>query len=920
MSLRLLLLFLLLPLVARTTHNRAGEIIIRADGDCGDPNDQLRVCATIITYTEIAQTDVDRDSLEIDWGDGTREFIQRTRIVPNVNGARGIQLNEYTFCHRYPTFGRYFVSFRDLNRVRNVQNIPSSVNIPFSVFTSFSLVNPLVLNGCNSTPELTQAPIDNACIGSVWTHNPGAFDIDGDSIAFEFTTPSRAPGVPISSYILPNMVAGASSLTIDERTGQITWDAPTRPGEYNLAFFVKSFRNGIPLDTVVRDMQIFVDNCSNEPPEIQLPTEEICVVAGEVVEFDVVATAPLTDENQLINLSFNDSIFSLTENRATFLPEIGEDDFREDPVTRTFRWQTTCSDVNDQDYIVVFRAQDNGPPQPTGLATLRAVSIKVVAPPPENLQSVADEDLITISWDKPYTCEDTEQPDFLGFTVWRREGSNPFTPDTCETGLSGRGYTLLTPVGGEIMDMEDGRYVYRDTDVERGRTYCYRIVALMALRTESTGLIFDEIESIPSEEICVQLARDIPLLTKVDVTNTGGTAGEVDVCWILPDPLSLDTLLNTGPYRYVLSRAIGQTSDPALFTEIQTFTTQFFDEPVDTCYTDSNLDTEANAYSYRIELFVEGEDIPVGEAQPASTVRLNVFPTDERNELDWSEIVPWTNLEYDVFRRLPASTTFDSLTTVSEMNFTDEGLSNGLEYCYFVRSVGSYNIDNIPSPLLNRSQEVCVTPTDNVPPCPPTLTVESVCDRGVDCTIEDNLFNTLRWVSPTDICGDDDVAGYRVFFSPDSTSTPSFIAQIESPDLLSFDDMPAGGITGCYTVTALDVNGNESEASNVVCVTNCPIYELPNAFTPNGDGQNDFFQPRGLCFVERVEFQIFNRWGQLVFETEDPGINWDGTNLNGESLSSGTYYYVGQVFERRLEGVVASASPVSGFIELFAAE
>ncbi|NJB84768.1 gliding motility-associated-like protein [Lewinella marina] len=910
MRLRLLLAFLaLLPAVMTATHNRAGEIIVRAAGDCANPGDQLRACATIVTYTETAQTEVDRDSLDLNWGDGTTERIGRTSITPV---APGIQRNEYTFCHRYPAFGRYVLSFQDVNRVRNVRNIPGSVNIPFSVFTSFALVNPIV-NGCNTSPELSQDPIDNACIGSVWTHNPGAFDIDGDSLAFEFTVPTFAPRAPINNYVLPNAVSGSSgSLRIDPQTGQITWDTPTIPGEYNLAFMVKSFRNGIPLDTLVRDMQIFVDDCSNEPPVIELAREEICVVAGEVVEFSVIATAPLTDTDQRVSLTASGRPFDLTDNPAIFLP--GTTGPQEDPVRKTFRWQTTCNDISNQEYFVVLKAVDTGDPRPSGLATLRTVAIKVVAPPPDDLQAEVGEEEITVSWANPYACETNEDPDFLGFTVWRREGSNNFVPDTCQTGLAGRGYTQISDA--EVRDIADGRYVFTDPDVERGRTYCYRVVAVMVRRTASTGLIFEDIESLPSEEICVQLARDIPLLTRVDVVSTDATGGQIDVCWLLPDAQSLDTIQNRGPYRYVLSRASGQTTDPAAFEPIQTYETQFFGDPVDTCFTDGNLNTAGQGYSYRIELFVEGENQPVGEAQPASSVRLTAAPTDRAVDLSWTERVPWTNDTYQVFRRAPGATTYTQIATVTEQQYRDEGLTNGLEYCYYVRSVGSYNLDDIPSPLLNRSQEACTITADNVAPCPPVLTVESVCDRGVDCTDEDNLFNTLEWTAPADLCGDDDVAGYRIFFSPDSSTTPALVAEVATPDQLMFEHYPGAGIVGCYTIVAYDANGNESSVSNRVCVTNCPIYELPNAFTPNGDGQNDLFEPRGLCFVERVEFKIFNRWGQLVFETEDPAIRWDGTNLNGDALPSGTYYYVGTVFERLLQGVVAGDAAVSGYIEL----
>lgn len=911
-----LLLLLALPVALSATHNRAGEIIVRSSGDCTNPNNQLTVCATIITYTETFATDVDRDSLDIFWGDGTIQLIGRTleEFLPG-----GIKKNEYEMCHTYDGFGRYLISFQDANRVAMIQNIinQQSVNIPFSVSTSFFLPNPIPF-GCNSSPELTQIPIEAACIGSPWTHNPGAFDVDGDSLAYAFTTPQSAPGIPIDGFVDPNdAFPGAASLFIDERTGQITWDAPVRAGEYTLAFIVTSYRNGIPMDTLIRDMQIIVEECNNLPPSLEVPTEEICVVAGELVEFSVFAGAPVEDENQLVRLEANGRPFNLANSPATFTPD--DFVFQNDPLVKRFSWQTTCEHMSEQPYIVVFRAEDNffqldNSGREGGLATLKAVSIKVVPPPPTGLQTVADDAQIVLTWDKPQQCEDEDDPLFLGFTVWRREGSNPFMPDTCETGLAGRGYDRLTPF--ETSEMLDDRYVYIDEDIERGKTYCYRVIAIFGRPIPNIGLVFGKIESPPSEEICVQLARDIPILTKVDVLSTGTTDGEIDVCWLLPEADALDTLLNMGPYRYVLSRAEGQTEDPAAFDEVATFTTQFFNETVDLCFSDAGLNTEALAYSYRIELFVENETEPIEPGQPASSVRLNGAPTDEAVDLNWSALVPWTNTSYEVFRRLPGAADYELLTTTTQSALRDGGLENGLEYCYFIRASGTYSVDNIPSPLINRSQELCLTPLDNVPPCPPTLAVTSVCDRGVDCTVQDNLFNTLNWTPDPGICADD-VAGYRVYFGRDSSSVPEQIADVGA-DVLTFEHMPEGGITGCYYVSAYDFLDNESDFSNQVCIVNCPIYILPNAFTPNADGQNELFVPRGRCFVERVDFKIFNRWGQLVFETEDPALNWDGNNLNGDPLPDGTYHYVGKVFERRLEGVVQAAEPVSGYIELIA--
>ena len=915
MTLRLLLVFtVLLPLSLWATHNRAGEIIVRAVG-CEEGGNPLLVEATIITYTEIEQSMVDRDSLNLFWGDGVEETIPRVAeiILPN-----GIKRNEYRGRHIYPGPQSYFLSFVDENRVDNVVNFSDrSVNIPFSVYTSYRVVPPAQF-GCNSTPVLTQIPLENACIGSQWSHNPGAFDADGDSLVFEFITPQEGPRDFIESYSLPNIVDGVvtGTLEIDRQTGQITWDAPAQAGEYNLAFAVISYRNNFPLDTVIRDMQIEVLECFNEPPTLEIPNEVICVTAGEIIEFDVISTAPL-DEDQEVNLMASSAVFDLAVSPATFTPN--DLTFRSDPVRGTFRWETTCDHISDQEYFVVFRAEDNFFSPTDGLATLQTVSIKVVAPPAEDLAIDADDEEVIVSWEAPYVCDINRQNlKFNGFQVWRRIGSDPFEVDTCVTGLAGRGYTLLTPTDDDLVqEFGDGRFSYTDPDVMRGEVYCYRLVPRFGQLTLN-GLVFDDLDGIASEEICAILPIDIPILTNVDVTATDPEDGRIDVAWVLPDPEALDTNLNSGPYRYVLSRAEGLSPASTDFTAIATFEGPTFSSVRTTSFSDSGLNTEDLAYTYRLAFIVEDESEPLEDPIPASSIRLGGAPTDRAIDLSWQEMVPWTNTGYTVLRRAPGETDFTFLAETSEPNFLDEGLLNGQEYCYLIRATGTYQIESLPTPLINRSQIYCAVPTDNVPPPPPTLTVESVCDRQTDCTEPQNLFNTLFWQNGTPT--PPDIAGYRVYYSPDSTSAPAFTAQIQSPGLRTFEDMPPLGITGCYFVTAVDSSGNESAPSNTVCVTNCPIYELPNAFTPNGDNQNDVYHPIGLCFIDRVEFKIFNRWGQLVYETEDPAINWDGTNLNGEALASGTYFYVGTVFQRRLDGVLQAPDPVSGYIELITGE
>ena len=62
--------------------------------------------------------------------------------------------------------------------------------------------------------------------------------------------------------------------------------------------------------------------------------------------------------------------------------------------------------------------------------------------------------------------------------------------------------------------------------------------------------------------------------------------------------------------------------------------------------------------------------------------------------------------------------------------------------------------------------------------------------------------------------------------------------------------------------------------------------------------------------------KVYNQWGNLVFETIDPLINWNGTTHNGTELADGTYHYICTVFEKRVTGVTESKNVLSGFIQI----
>lgn len=94
---------------------------------------------------------------------------------------------------------------------------------------------------------------------------------------------------------------------------------------------------------------------------------------------------------------------------------------------------------------------------------------------------------------------------------------------------------------------------------------------------------------------------------------------------------------------------------------------------------------------------------------------------------------------------------------------------------------------------------------------------------------------------------------------------------------------------GTYSVKVTDSCGTASHSINVR-VHNCAIV-FPSAFTPNGDGRNDRFGPTYTNSIKNYRLKIYNRWGQLMFQTNDHLKSWDGT-INGLAQETGVFAWV----------------------------
>jgi gliding motility-associated-like protein len=836
------------------THQRAAEITFRHVTG-------LTFEVKVITYT-YTPSPADRENLDIFWGDGTSSSLKRTQKVALPDN---ISLNVYEYKpeggaitnrHTYSSPGSYVIYLEDPNRNLGVVNIPNSVNVPMYVETLLT-INPFL--GYNNSPTLLNPPIDVGCVNQVFIHNPGAYDVDGDSLSYRLVNCKTTGGIDIPGFVQP---VASNSFSINPVTGDVIWDTPILQGEYNIAFVIEEWRNGVRIGYVTRDMQIEILACNNNPPVI-IVIEDTCVTAGENITFNVTA---YDIDGDAVSLTATGGPFEISDSPATIDPDPAAGN---DTVMTTFSWNTSCAHVQKQPFQVFFKAIDDA--NPVNLASYKTVAITVVCPAPENLSALSVGSTIRLKWDK-VVCDKS-----IGYRIYRRIGSSGFVPEVCQTGVPPETGFIQIFQNTSINDT-----TYSDDDngngLIHGNQYCYLV----------TAYFLDGAESYASLEACATLKRDIPVITNMSNDSSDLQAGRGFIAW--SKPTELDTIQIPGPYQYVVYRSEGSAG-----SNLQPVAT--LPGLDDTTYMDNGIDLNNSGISYSYRIALESLTFGfVGTSQLASSIFIQINETDEELQLSFAPNVPWENDYYVVYRQEEGSPSYDSTGMTVEPFYNDTGLINGKQYCYYIKSTGGYSASGFVDPIINFSQLACASPYDNKPPCAPVLSVSTNCDLAI---------NTLSWADPDTIC-DKDVAKYLVFFTP-LEGTDFILLDSTSPASATiYEHFNNGSITGCYAVIAVDSVGNMSAYSNVACIENdtCSVYALPNVFTPNDDLYNDIYHPFPYTSVERVDMTIFNRWGSIVYETEDPDINWDGKDYKSNAkCSDGVYFYVCKVYEITLYGI-----------------
>ena len=905
------------------THNLAGQITYSKIG----PN-TYRIILT--TYTDPSQN-VDDCSLNLEiWsvqsqGAGVPELktlVATLNNIPRKNGGlmpcnsrfgshpragngvvirSPIKKNEYDTVWRFNGPGIFELRFGNYARVQDVKNMSNSVNTSFYVETRLNN-NPFI--GDNNSPILLNDPIDDACTNKIWTHNPGGYDPDGDSLVYSLVNSQQYdPTImnrPISTdgFSNPGNTLGNGPFTIDSQTGIITWNTAKAAGWYNIAILVEEYRNGRLIGYVIRDMAINVKICRNDPPEIEAP-DAYCIRAGDTLKYKIRSWDPNLQDSLYFYLNNNEKRqvggpFAVAQSPAQLLLNNSPLDLSRLPLaTRMprqieidFEWNTICDHVRKEVYQVDYYAHDNNlyNPATPRLAKYDATLIRVVAEAVRNVRATPASRKIVVEWDK-HRCESG----VIGYEVYR--AVNPlgtFGEDTLccsyRTGIPTQtGYRRVAYlVGADKVRFEDDN---NGKGLEYKAQYCYRVQAIFK----------GNVRSCASEDTCVRIQQDMPVIINNTVDETNTASGQITVRWVAPDTSKIKTEFFPPPYTYEVYRTLGHlgtnfnlvTKEPKAFE--------------DTEYIDENINTEGQVFRYRIKL-LDNTRNEVAVSDPASSIFLTATPSANAVRLFWREAVPWVNQKYLIYRKLPDGNSFDLLDEITadvglvgnpdsiiSHTYLDKGLELDKEYCYYIHAIGTYFSQTQPelNDLDNLSNIRCVITKDTIPPC---FGGQDSVKAFNDC---ENFNVRFDWIQPDTICAGD-LEYVSLYYALTPNGNFSLLQRTQSPAELNIyiDNSSLQSNVGCYYLTATDRSGNESKRSEIFCLDNCPDFVMPNIFTPNGDGVNDILVPMAYRSISSFSFKIFDRWGVELSTSNDPLRLWDGKTKNGNDAPEGYYFYL----------------------------
>ncbi len=158
----------------------------------------------------------------------------------------------------------------------------------------------------------------------------------------------------------------------------------------------------------------------------------------------------------------------------------------------------------------------------------------------------------------------------------------------------------------------------------------------------------------------------------------------------------------------------------------------------------------------------------------------------------------------------------------------------------------------------------------------------------------DNIFKDTILIKPMDVnlnlSYPDNVCLYDTAFVKLSPSLKNYLWYPANTAIIQNDILKLFPVTNTlFSISGERFSGCLLSGNLLIKIINCPIYiYFPNAFTPNNDSKNDVFKPMISSRMEQYQFSIYNRYGQMIFNTNNTNKGWDGA-VKGSGQNTGVF-------------------------------
>jgi len=359
-------------------------------------------------------------------------------------------------------------------------------------------------------------------------------------------------------------------------------------------------------------------------------------------------------------------------------------------------------------------------------------------------------------------------------------------------------------------------------------------------------------------------------------------------------------------------------------------------------YTITGLNTSAQSYCFRLTAF-DPCDLSTLPSEPICSIQLNATPQNNQNQVEWNT----TSSDFVRYEVLKNDALLTTISQINDQSYIDADVVCGSQYCYRVSMFNNNSVsvsdtvcveafsNDTPGPVINVSasvQEPAVALDWEPPATPAALFILARIDDNDSLVINEDILNA----SFSDLDANPEVKSNNYVLSyvdqcgniSDPTSfSPVFLSKSGNNALKWTDYVGWEAGVSHYILERYDASGNLLEEINMGVSTNYtedyqpgspqqlryriraiphemmlePVYSnfrdivfpstvfFPNAFTPNGDGLNDVFNFKGK-HISNYKLYLYNRWGELIFVSEDPDRGWNGT-INGQKAAADVYIY-----------------------------